>query len=363
MLDVRDFGAKGDFATDDRPAIQAAIDACPNGGLVLLPRMDKYYLVKGTLTMKARVGIRLVGEGSGYGTQGGLVWRGPADQPLVLMQGCRSCSLEHLNIVSNPASPLACAVQSESLQGTVSTDNHFLSLKVEGTNLGGLVHGFRIVPGSNGDRNNDLFVFQDCMVSNYSEAAYAIEHMQSCHHSFQNCGFSGGAGNGKHGVRVVAGSFTWLNGAGGNCSEADFHIQQPSRPIRIQSFDGENSARLLTTGGPANYAAPIILDGVRWPGNRIHQDGGMVVYMFRGPLVVRDSQLGAAASTPVMPVIKMKVVGPSTVMITGNVFGRTGSAASNAVQWNVPAHARGIIAGNTYMDQNHNPLPFTERLM
>ena len=37
VLNVKDFGAKGDGETDDTPFIQCAINACPRGGSVYIP--------------------------------------------------------------------------------------------------------------------------------------------------------------------------------------------------------------------------------------------------------------------------------------------------------------------------------------
>ena len=64
LVSVRDFGAKGDGATDDLPAIQNAIDSVSgNGGVVFFPGSDAPYLIDGTIQMKANV--TLAGEYAG----------------------------------------------------------------------------------------------------------------------------------------------------------------------------------------------------------------------------------------------------------------------------------------------------------
>lgn len=60
-LNVRSYGAKGDLATDDTAAIQAAITACPLYGRVFLPKGD--YLLSDTLTLTKP--ITLFGAGRG----------------------------------------------------------------------------------------------------------------------------------------------------------------------------------------------------------------------------------------------------------------------------------------------------------
>src|SRR4051812_17555674 len=58
VYNVRDFGAKGDGATLDTLAVQAAIDACTKdmGGVVLIPAG---VFVVGTIELKSNVTLRL----------------------------------------------------------------------------------------------------------------------------------------------------------------------------------------------------------------------------------------------------------------------------------------------------------------
>jgi hypothetical protein len=73
MFDVRDFGAKGDGIFDDRPAIQAAIDASVAGGgdgvTVVIPAGTYIIGTKSSPTNQPLVvpsHIRLIGEGAGH---------------------------------------------------------------------------------------------------------------------------------------------------------------------------------------------------------------------------------------------------------------------------------------------------------
>jgi polygalacturonase len=62
IYNVRDFGAKGDGATVDTAAVQAAIDACTrdHGGTVLIPAGD---FVVGTLELKSNITLHLATKG------------------------------------------------------------------------------------------------------------------------------------------------------------------------------------------------------------------------------------------------------------------------------------------------------------
>ena len=62
VYNVRDYGAKGDGATLDTAAVQAAIDACTrdHGGIVLIPAGD---FVVGTVELKSNVTLQLAASG------------------------------------------------------------------------------------------------------------------------------------------------------------------------------------------------------------------------------------------------------------------------------------------------------------
>ena len=68
VYNVREFGAKGDGATLDTAAVQAAIDACnrDNGGTVLVPAGD---FVTGTLEIKSNVTFHLATKGRLLGSE------------------------------------------------------------------------------------------------------------------------------------------------------------------------------------------------------------------------------------------------------------------------------------------------------
>lgn len=62
-VDVKAFGAKGDGVNDDAPSIQAALDACPQGGTVLLPK-GRWLLRLDPLRLRSGLVLKGVGEGS-----------------------------------------------------------------------------------------------------------------------------------------------------------------------------------------------------------------------------------------------------------------------------------------------------------
>src|SRR5689334_14076002 len=67
VYNVRDFGAKGDGATLDTAAVQAAIDACnrDQGGIVLVPAGN--FLI-GPIELKSNVTLHIVASGKLLGT-------------------------------------------------------------------------------------------------------------------------------------------------------------------------------------------------------------------------------------------------------------------------------------------------------
>jgi Glycosyl hydrolases family 28 len=78
---VRDYGARGDGATRDTAAVQAAIDAChrDGGGVVLVPAGD--FLI-GTIELRDHVTLRLAAAGRLLGSTDGRDYRPAAEIPL-----------------------------------------------------------------------------------------------------------------------------------------------------------------------------------------------------------------------------------------------------------------------------------------
>lgn len=99
-INVTDFGAKGDGATDDTDAIQAAIDSAENGGIIEIPRGT--YMIRGVKIKKH--GITITGEAR-FGTR---LSRLNGTAPLIDISGTASldghrkfCSVTNIMLIGN----------------------------------------------------------------------------------------------------------------------------------------------------------------------------------------------------------------------------------------------------------------------
>jgi len=73
VVSVKDFGAVGDGVADDTVAIQAAINACPQGGAVMIP--NGTYLINDELIINKAMTIRGDGPGKFINSLGGSIIR------------------------------------------------------------------------------------------------------------------------------------------------------------------------------------------------------------------------------------------------------------------------------------------------
>ena len=96
-VNVRTFGAKGDGKTDDAPAIQAAIDACPQAGTVLVP--EGHWLVQSS-PLRLRSGITLQGHG-----QRSVIIRDPKLRTCLAAEDASRLRIERLRFVVTAATP------------------------------------------------------------------------------------------------------------------------------------------------------------------------------------------------------------------------------------------------------------------
>jgi hypothetical protein len=102
-VSVRDFGAKGDGVTDDRAAIQAAIDSITAGAVFLPPAAGGYLITpapdkKYFLTLKSN--IQLIGIGNPAIRVAGA--SAPYDA-IISASACDDCSVQNITIDSNIA--------------------------------------------------------------------------------------------------------------------------------------------------------------------------------------------------------------------------------------------------------------------
>ena len=91
IFNVKDFGAKGDGSSDDRAAIQAAIDATINAkGKLIIPTPSNYYRINGTLFFQNKNGNQAFFdvEGQGHWEQQ-IVYQGPSGKPAVVIIGMK----------------------------------------------------------------------------------------------------------------------------------------------------------------------------------------------------------------------------------------------------------------------------------
>ncbi len=102
----RDFGAKGDGASDDTAALQQAIAAARaygQGAIAYLPSGS--YVIRDTLHLG---GTGYTVGGSGWNTR--LIWRGAEGGTMIAVEAPQGLTLEHLNVGSHDAGAMNNAI-------------------------------------------------------------------------------------------------------------------------------------------------------------------------------------------------------------------------------------------------------------
>src|SRR2546422_1918031 len=108
MIDVRLYGARGDGASDDTAAIQAAFNTATKnrlGATVIIP--SGAYKITGTLTLADVTGLVVIGSG-GRPT---LPWGGNAADPPAQLSSVPKSHFEDFTINSASARPLAMSIR------------------------------------------------------------------------------------------------------------------------------------------------------------------------------------------------------------------------------------------------------------
>jgi hypothetical protein len=145
VYNVRDFGAKGDGATLDTAAVQAAIDAChgDKGGTVLVPAG---IFVVGTIEIKSNVTLHIAAQGTLLGTTDGAQYHRADAIPL---------SGEHTMGDGNVAIIFAANADNVTIKGPGTIDG-------QGAQLRGPTGRGELPPGISGNRRPSHLLFYQC---------------------------------------------------------------------------------------------------------------------------------------------------------------------------------------------------------
>lgn len=95
IVNVKEFGAKGDGVTDDTAAIQNAINSLTNGGDVIFPYTPASYLISNSLTLKNN--IRLIG----LGRRPKIKSNGSITTYIINGLNCSNCIIQNLDLDMN----------------------------------------------------------------------------------------------------------------------------------------------------------------------------------------------------------------------------------------------------------------------
>ena len=197
--------------------------------------------------------VKLRGDGSDLTI---LEWYGAADAPLLLLNAQRDSVFGYFSIRAETALATGIRVQSMPVAANEtasrrSTNNAFYDIVVDGADF-----GWRIVPGVGpdgflADGNNEEHYFVECVVRDFSQAGWSIEHRQSKAHQFVQNVFDG-LNVGRYGVATVfgssLGSFHWLGGGGRRVTDAAFGLGGSGDVILIRDGEFPGTPALLFSG-------------------------------------------------------------------------------------------------------------------
>ena len=325
IVNVLDFGADPDWelsgADDSTEAFQAAIDAIPDTGGVLLVPAGKYE-VSDTLVVDKAGPVHILGVGAGPYWGSSIFWsrtESADHRPLLRLIGAGDSVVEKLSFSSTPSFPLEVGVQVETKRGRGSSRMTFRDVMVHGGAAGGLGTGFRFLAGDDALCTGDVpgdgtgcdgddsagahHYFERVFVYIFSEKGFSLEHPASKGHLFVRSGYGGGDGyqQGPHvynrkGVSTLpapgrqgGGYFTWLLGQGGQVWDADFVLAPPNGPILIDGDQHEHSNRVIRTEGTSQDAWPVTFARSRW--DRTYKASPSFEYHLRGPLTIEGNLL------------------------------------------------------------------------
>jgi hypothetical protein len=164
-ISVKDYGAKGDGATDDTVQIQNAFNALPSGGEIFFP--PGTYIVSDTITVpNDKINVR------GFGTSTIVKAKNAADYDAVFqITGRTGVVFRDFLIDANKANRTGIANRTQGLGFTSCTDCLAMNMTVQNTRGNGSVPAIGIGLGGAGLRN----IISHCRLLNCGDVGFASD--------------------------------------------------------------------------------------------------------------------------------------------------------------------------------------------
>lgn len=348
-VNVRDYGARGDGATNDTAAIQAAIDAMwwgsssPYGRTLIIPSGN--YLCGG-LTINGKRGFSIVGDGR-ESTR--LTWAGTAGTDFLYVGHSQLWNVEGLTLWGDASNRPRSMIRSHMpLAYTFAAYGMiFKDILLDGTAAAD-VYDYGVYFTTDGAGNNSEATYYNVEANKAKEAGFRIEGTQAKSHRFFGCNviktkvgydFSGST------PEVIKG------GNIGSCSVAGIRIAGPDSPISIDGVQSESCFRFFDSGatGSANGQS-VSITNCRM--EVLVTDGAALDSFVRisacGPFVFEGNSMAVSSGTP--PRIYISTSNRMRGRVCNNHFRTSSSETVNVINENPgnPGPHGLAVYGNVY---------------
>jgi hypothetical protein len=327
VVNVRDFGAKGDGITNDGPAIQAAIDATigsRSSGFPIpqqTPRAPLYfptgiYNIRQSLKIQSVQGFHIIGAGPDLTLL--RVDEGIELDNLIEIDGSANGIFEGFSLGSKGTGfanqMLYIHWSGPHVIMRSTSNNNFRNVNIEGQFRSGFAIGTQ---RQDNEWQCDNTIFQNCLVIGHWkfdqaelwQHAWEIgngTHGNNINHYLYSCSWA----IVRYGLRLNA-SNAMLYGSQPGSTEIDIFITGAAHPIIIDGIRSENSLRLLEHGGGA-ADCHVSLRNVQWSAQNMHPDGFWIKRDTSGTLHL-DNVVCLNSPIEVMPKIMVQSPGGNLV--------------------------------------------------